>query len=80
MNWSCLSGWTPISRKALHEIVKTSIANEPKERNRLKDAQNEFYERTKGVSQKEKYKIFKEVANKYGYREEYFINNVTFTD
>lgn len=78
MNWSCLSGWTLISRGALHEMVRTSIANEPKERERLNNAQKEFYNRTKEVSQNEKHKIFKEVANKYGYREEYFIDKVSF--
>lgn len=78
MNWSCLSGWTPISRGELHEMVRASIANEPKERQRLNDAQKEFYDRTKGVSQNEKHKIFKEVADKYGYREEYFIDKVNF--
>lgn len=77
MSWSCLSGWTPISRGALHEMVRTAIANEPKERERLRNAISEFNKRANGVSDvKRRVKIMKEVAEKYGYREDFFIEKV----
>lgn len=66
-----------ISRGDLRRMVQSAIANEPKERERLRNAQNEFYKRTSGVTDtKRRILIFKEVAEKYGYREEYFITTI----
>ena len=77
MNWSCLAGWQPISRGDLKEMVRESIANEPKERKRLWNAIDEFDNRAKGVSDtKHRVKIMKEVAEKYGYNEEYFMEKI----
>lgn len=77
MFMSCLSGWNPISRGDLHQMVKEAIANEPKERQRLHEAQAEFRKRTDGVTNtKLRVRIMKEVAEKYHYNEDYFIDKI----
>lgn len=76
MSWSCLSGWSPISRSDLNEMVRTSIANEPKVRQRLWDAIDEFDNKAKGLDTKGRVRVMKEVAEKYGYNEEYFMSKI----
>lgn len=66
-----------VDRTDLHSYVREAMANESKERKNLQDAKDEFYERSKGKSNNEKVIIFKEVAKKYGYYEDYFITKVT---
>ncbi len=77
MSWSCLSGWRPISRANLDQMVRDAIANEPKERQHLRDAISEYNDRANGVTDvKERFRIMKEVAKKYHYNEDYFMDRV----
>lgn len=71
------SGICWISRGDLHRMVQDSMANEHKERERLRNAQNAFDKRVKGVTDsKKRFLIFKEVAAEFGYREEWFIDKI----
>ena len=58
-------------------MVRESIANEPKERKRLWNAIDVFNERAKGVTDtKQRVRIMKEVAEQFGYNEEYFMEKI----
>lgn len=76
MSWSCLSGWNPISRGELHEMVTTAIANEHKERQRLWNAIDAFDRKAKGLDTKGRVRVLKEVAEEYGYNEDYLMEKV----
>lgn len=73
--FSCGIKW--VNMAELRQSNRESIANEPNERKRLMDAQNEYYDKSKGKDNNSKFMIFKEVAKKYGYNEDYFITKVT---
>lgn len=74
-----LQGWTIISRSNLRSMVQESNRWEREFREKKTKAVQEFYQRIKGTSDnKKKMLIFKEVAAKYGFREEWFIDQVRF--
>lgn len=74
-----LQGWNIIPRSDLHSMVQESFQWERDFRERKRKACYEFYDRTERVTDNRlKVKIMKEVAAKYGFREEWFIEQVRF--
>ena len=74
-----LQGWKIISRNNLNEMVRESDRWEREFRERRKNAVQEFYGRIKKVTDNRmKVKILKEVAARYNFREEWFIDQVRF--
>ncbi len=72
-----LQGLNPISRGDLHDMVRESFSWERNFRERKRKACYEFYDRTAKVTDtKLKVKIMKEVAAKYDFREEWFMEQV----
>lgn len=74
-----LQGWNIIPKSDLHDMVKSSFQWERDFRERKRKACYEFYDRTAKVTDnKLKVKILKEVARKYDFREEWFMEQVRF--
>ena len=74
-----LQGWNIIPKSDLNDMVRDSYRMERNFRERKRKACYEFYDRTAKVTDtKLKVKIMKEVAAKYGFREEWFMEQVRF--
>jgi hypothetical protein len=74
-----LQGWNIIPRNELNNIVRDSYRYERELRERRDNACREFYKKIENVSNnRRKFQILKEVAAKYGFREEWFISQVQF--
>lgn len=59
-------------------MVEKSVIDRHNEVQKLIDAQNEFYSKSKGLNQHLKHIVFKAIAKKYGYREDWFIDKIKF--
>lgn len=74
-----LQGWNIIPKNELNNIVRDSYRYERELRERRDNACREFYEKIKNVSDnRRKFQALKEVAAKYGFREEWFMAQVKF--
>ena len=74
-----LQGWNIIPRNELNNIVRDSFSYERELRERRDNACREFYKKIENVSNnRRKMLILKEVAAKYGFREEWFASQVLF--
>ena len=74
-----LQGWNIIPRGELHSMVQESFRWEMEFREKKRKACYEFYDRTDKIKDnRTKVKILKEVAEKYGFREECFMEWVRF--
>lgn len=74
-----LQGWNIIPRNELNNIVRDSYRYERELRERRDNACREFYKKIANVSDnRRKFQALKEVAAKYGFREEWFMSQVQF--
>ena len=74
-----LQGWNIIPKNELNNIVRDSFSYERELRERRDNACREFYKKIENVSDnRRKFHALKEVAAKYGFREEWFMSQVQF--
>ena len=74
-----LQGWNIIPRNELNNIVRDSYRYERELRERRDNACREFYKKIENVSDnRRKFHALKEIAAKYGFREEWFVSQVQF--
>lgn len=74
-----LLGWNIVPRGELNDMVRNSISLEHNFREKKRKACYEFYDKIKNVADnKTKVRILKEVAAKYDFREEWFMEQVRF--
>ena len=72
-----LQGWNPISRGTLHDMVRDSYRRDREEKEKICEAYNEYHKRADGIADtNRRVAIFKEVAAKFGFREEFLLTKI----
>lgn len=70
-------GWNIISRGTLKDMVRDSFRYERELQDRLHEAYTEYHKRAGGIDDtNRRVAIFKEVAAKYGFREQFLMEKI----